>query len=79
MKSETFPVINGLQVVMMRVDRTTGYIIDKDIKFTQGNPQDIYTVFDNLTFAIEEASRLVENTGRLNVGFLIKTKRHSNI
>ena len=59
MNEQPFPIISENQVALLRDDLYTGHVMDKDIKIAINDKQETWTVFDEISQAMEEANRIV--------------------
>ena len=60
MKIQSFPMISGTQVVMVRDEIATGFVVDNDFNFIDNDEQEVFTIFEDINLAVDEANRIVK-------------------
>ena len=59
--SQPFPQLNDGQVVLSRVDNNTGIILDELFQYAVHLDQSVYTIYNDLSQALEEAKLIVKD------------------
>ncbi len=59
--SQIFPLLNDSQVALSRADANTGIVLDESFQYAVNINQAVYTIYNGLSEAIEEAKLIRRN------------------
>ena len=56
----TFPILANAQVVLLRVDKNTGHVLDENFLIATTENQKVWTIFENLDIATNIAHSIIK-------------------